>query len=78
MGTGGVDTCRGDSGGPLMELIGDGVGERRVCRWRVVGVTSRPVASARVVCGHGGIYTRVDRVRPWIDEQLRRWSTEES
>lgn len=56
-----ADTCRGDSGGPLMaEAPGavDGV--------RVVGVTSRGVRST-ATCGEGGVYERLRTPqRDWI------------
>ena len=56
-----TDTCRGDSGGPLY-VLGPG-GE-----WLLAGVTSRGVP-ARVACGDGGIYTRIDRFADWIKDQ---------
>ncbi len=50
----GVDTCSGDSGGPLfIHLAG---------RWRLAGVTS---FGGR--CGDGGFYARVDWAVPWIE-----------
>jgi hypothetical protein len=58
------DTCDGDSGGPVLEWNDGG--------WRLVAITSRPVASARQSCGPGGIYERADRLAPWLDEQVRR------
>jgi hypothetical protein len=57
-GNGGLDACRGDSGGPVYEQIG--------CSWRLIAITSRAVASARRVCGDGGIYTRLDAIASWI------------
>lgn len=57
------DTCDGDSGGPVLEWHGG--------RWTLLGITSRPVAAARLRCGAGGIYLRADRLTPWLDEQLR-------
>ena len=56
----GEDTCDGDSGGPVFEWTARG--------WRLVAITSRPVASARRRCGDGGVYVRVDRVAKWIAE----------
>lgn len=69
----GRDTCRGDSGGPLYELIGDG----KSCAFRLVGVTSRRTADATTPCGGGGIYVRVDAVDGWIRDQGKRWEEEE-
>jgi hypothetical protein len=62
-GSGGTDSCKGDSGGPAFERVG--------CRLRLIGITSRAVASARRVCGDGGIYTRVDRLDGWLEEIFR-------
>jgi hypothetical protein len=54
----GTDTCDGDSGGPAYFEAGAG--------WLLVGVTSRPIRSARSRCGDGGVYTRLDVVSDWI------------
>jgi secreted trypsin-like serine protease len=62
--TAGRDTCDGDSGGPVFERIDGG--------WRLLAITSRPVAFSAVRCGDGGVYVRVDSLRSWIDEQLSR------
>ena len=63
---GGLDTCTGDSGGPLLELATiDGT-----CSWRIVGLTSRAAAFARVACGHGGIYVRMERIQEWLSEVI--------
>jgi hypothetical protein len=59
---GGVDTCDGDSGGPLLERVGN--------QWRLLGITSRPLASARKRCGEGGIYTRIDTITDWLRRNL--------
>jgi hypothetical protein len=58
----GIDTCRGDSGGPAYasESGND----------YLAGLTSRPTDCSRVECGDGGIYVRVDRHLPWIRDQL--------
>jgi secreted trypsin-like serine protease len=55
------DTCRGDSGGPL--YIADAQG-----RWFLAGVTSRGTDLATDMCGDGGLYTRVDKYRAWIEK----------
>jgi hypothetical protein len=59
----GHDTCGGDSGGPVYELWGD----QQACGYRVIGIVARHTADAVVPCGNGGIYTRVDAIRTWID-----------
>jgi hypothetical protein len=51
---GGVDTCAGDSGGPLR----DGTGT-------VVGITSWGIGCGRP--GRPGVYTRVSAIAAWID-----------
>lgn len=50
----GVDSCAGDSGGPLL-LEYEG-------RLLVGGITSRAMADATQPCGDGGIYVRADAV----------------
>ena len=56
------DTCTGDSGGPILELHRGA--------WRAIALTSRPVAGARLNCGAGGVYVRIDHIAPWIDQTL--------
>jgi secreted trypsin-like serine protease len=69
----GRDTCKGDSGGPLLtnpqgtgvSLGGDG------SALRVAGVTSRPTTSSRVECGDGGVYVRLtESARQWIERTV--------
>ena len=55
----GVDSCSGDSGGPLYLLTSRGD--------FVVGLTSRGVLPSATPCGAGGIYVRVDPVVDWIE-----------
>lgn len=57
----GNDTCLGDSGGPVFELV-DG-------NWRLVAITSRGMRPRKVICGEGGIYVRVDRIDAWIEKE---------
>lgn len=64
-----VDTCSGDSGGPV--LIQNGA------KWEVVGVTSRSVAKAVRVCGDGGIYVRADVISAWVERMKLRLTREE-
>ena len=59
-GGGGVDSCDGDSGGPLYLSTPDGP--------QVMAVVSRAAVPATVPCGDGGIHTRVDSALPWIEE----------
>ena len=56
----GVDTCIGDSGGPV--YLHTPWGEY------VVGITSRAVSDATAFCEGGGIYVRPDAVVEWIEE----------
>jgi hypothetical protein len=59
----GNDTCFGDSGGPVFEATVDG--------WRLLAITSRGAAPRRALCGEGGIYVRIDRITPWLEEVTR-------
>jgi hypothetical protein len=59
-----VDSCNGDSGGPVfIREASPGTG------FRLMGITSRS-ASRQVTCGAGGVYTLVptnnDRVYNWL------------
>lgn len=56
----GIDTCFGDSGGPLYVLTAHGA--------LLAGVTSRGYADATVPCSQGGIYERPDKIADWIEE----------
>ena len=62
--TGGVDTCAGDSGGPLMCRIRKGQQER----WHVYGVTSFGEGCGEE--GKYGIYTRVSNFSKWIADAM--------
>jgi endonuclease G len=59
----GYDSCNGDSGGPAYILVG---GQRKVA-----GLTSRATEGATTPCGEGGIYTRVDTQREFINGVMR-------
>ncbi len=56
----GIDTCPGDSGGPLY-VTSNGV-------TYLGGVTSRGYDSNQYDCSEGGIYARPDKVVDWIEE----------
>lgn len=56
----GVDTCPGDSGGPLYLLTDYGT--------FLAGVTSRSYDDAMYWCSEGGIYVRPDKITSWIEE----------
>lgn len=57
-GVGGRDTCWGDSGGPVLEPTDT--------TYRLLAITSRPVARGGAACGRGGIYVRVDAFADWL------------
>ena len=57
----GIDSCTGDSGGPLYLHTQEGV--------FLAGVTSRATIGGTTRCGSGGIYVRVDAVLDWIEQQ---------
>lgn len=54
------DTCLGDSGGPVFELVDDA--------WRLLAITSRGMRPRKVICGEGGIYVRIDRINSWMEK----------
>ena len=58
-GGGGVDSCSGDSGGPLYLQTEVGT--------YLLGITSRAADPATVPCGDGGIYVRAEAVVDWIE-----------
>jgi secreted trypsin-like serine protease len=60
---GGKDTCRGDSGGPLLIPGPDGIA------WNQVGITSYG-QSACAEPGYYGVYTRVSRYAQWISDTI--------
>jgi endonuclease G len=57
----GIDTCPGDSGGPLYLVTSYGN--------FLAGVTSRSYNNATFPCGGGGIYERPDKIVDWIEQQ---------
>jgi secreted trypsin-like serine protease len=67
------DTCKGDSGGPLLVSINGDGGLPTSTDLRVAGVTSRGVQPSPATCGYGGIYERVDKdARLWISDAIRQ------
>ncbi|HEX3763516.1 MAG TPA: trypsin-like serine protease, partial [Kofleriaceae bacterium] len=56
----GVDTCPGDSGGPLYLTTSYGA--------VLAGVTARSYDDARFPCSEGGVYTRPDKALDWIEK----------
>ncbi|MBA3455557.1 MAG: serine protease [Deltaproteobacteria bacterium] len=56
----GIDTCPGDSGGPLYLVTPGGT--------YLAGVTSRGYDNNSYDCSEGGIYARPDKVVDWIEE----------
>lgn len=61
----GKDSCRGDSGGPLMQRQFDGN-----MRWETVGVVSFGPSPCGMV-GWPGVYTKVYDYMPWILSKMR-------
>jgi endonuclease G len=55
----GIDTCPGDSGGPLYLMTSRGP--------VLAGVTSRGYDDSPLPCSAGGIYVRPDKVLDWIE-----------
>ena len=77
VGSPGFDTCSGDSGGGLFQPSFDG----RTCEasdgrlqlvqdWQLLAITSRSLEGTRTQCGAGGVYTRLDALRPWLTAVL--------
>lgn len=57
----GIDTCPGDSGGPMYLLTSYGN--------FLAGATSRGYDNSTFACGDGGIYGRPDKIVDWIEQQ---------
>jgi endonuclease G len=58
----GIDTCPGDSGGPLYLVTDYGT--------FLAGVTSRGYDTAMFACSEGGIYERPDKIVDWIEAMV--------
>jgi secreted trypsin-like serine protease len=67
-----IDSCRGDSGGPLYMEDAQG-------RWLLAGVTSRGTdpgtENSGRLCGDGGMYVRVHEYRAWIVDEIKKRRT---
>ncbi len=61
-GGGGIDTCPGDSGGPMYLVTEAGT--------FLAGVTSRGYDDNQYWCSEGGIYVRPDAVVEWIEDTI--------
>ncbi|XP_023220733.1 complement factor B-like isoform X1 [Centruroides sculpturatus] len=62
-GKGDEDTCKGDSGGPLMQRMKNDLGQKY---WTQVGIISWGVGCAQK--GNYGFYTHVSKLVEWIEE----------
>jgi len=60
-GGGGVDSCSGDSGGPLYLSVPEAD--------YLVGLTSRAALPTETPCGGGGIYVRLDAISDWVEAE---------
>ena len=63
----GKDSCRGDSGGPLMTIVLD---KYRIPHWVAAGL----VSFGPKACGQEnipGVYTQVSKYMTWIVDKLR-------
>ena len=63
-GGGGVDSCFGDSGGPIYIDTDHGAA--------LIGVVSRGEVVPGEPCGGGGVYVRADAVASWIEQTTGR------
>ena len=59
----GFDTCNGDSGGPIYISLPSSR--------KIAGLTSRATINSVHPCGDGGIYTRVDVHKVFIDDIIK-------
>lgn len=61
-GKGNADTCKGDSGGPLMQSMKNDLGQTY---WTQVGIISWGIGCAQI--GTYGFYTQVAKLKEWIE-----------
>ena len=66
-GGGGLDSCFGDSGGPVYLETPEGPA--------LAGIVSRGLALSVAPCGGGGVYVRADKVTSWIQRVTGRTLT---
>lgn len=64
----GVDSCVGDSGGPLYLWTEGEAGAQGERPW-LAAITSRGTIPAPTTCGSGGIYVRADALASWIEAE---------
>jgi secreted trypsin-like serine protease len=62
-----IDSCNGDSGGAALVYVPE------LNRSYLYGAVARSVTpragdTPRALCGNGGIYTRVDKFRDWVQQ----------
>lgn len=66
----GIDSCEGDSGGPLMLKVTSR--EHDSPRWTAIGIVSWGVGCAEP--SHPGVYTRITTYKSWIRQVLKMYS----
>lgn len=68
-----TDTCKGDSGGPLLVgPLGTGQADSND-EFALAGLTSRATSQSRTTCGDGGVYERLNpNARTWINGATAR------
>ena len=65
------DSCRGDSGGPLLVTAAGNGGTGPTETFQLAGATSRGVNRAPAYCGYGGIYERLTpAAQTWIRQNV--------
>lgn len=65
------DSCKGDSGGPLLVTGSGTAGSGAGDHYALAGVTSRSIKGSPKACGFGGIYERLNGdARNWIISRM--------
>lgn len=62
----GIDSCRGDSGGPIMQLVT----QNRVAFWTLVGIVSYGSSPCGVE-NRPAVYTKLSSFIPWIESKIK-------